>query len=352
MKYFFIAGEASGDAHAALLMRKIKLTDPKASFLGMGGDLMQKEGCRVLMHCKQMAFMGVVAVLKNLDKVYRNFRLAKRSIKNEEPDILVIVDYPSFNLSMARYTKEHYPNIKVWYYIPPKVWAWKSWRVHKIAKYTDRIMGIFPFEVEFYSKFGYRCEYIGNPTYEEIKLYKGEHITPQREKIIAVLPGSREHEVSKCLTRMIRAAERIDGYQIVIAKAQSLDYMLYKPFLNDRVSLTEDTYQLLQKASAAVVNSGTATLETALLNCPQVSVYHLACGRLLNLLRPIMFRIPSFTLVNIIAGHEVIKELFAYLFTEENVSRELHQILFNQAYRNKMLCSYQRIEQILQKIFL
>ncbi len=346
-KYFIIAGEASGDLHASNLIRALRGRDADAVFVGMGGDKMEEAGCRLVQHYREMAFMGIVAVLKNVGKVRRNFQIAYESLLQERPDALVVVDYPSFNLKIAAWCKKHLPETKIYYYIPPKVWAWKRWRVHKIARLSDKILGIFPFEPAFYAKYGYQADYVGNPTMDSIRHWTKEEGQRVKENIIAILPGSRRHEIEKCLPKMLEAARRFPDYEIVVTGAPGVEPAFYDRFLQGEKIVFNETYDLVSRASVAIVNSGTATLETALLDCPQVAVYHVEAGWLMRLLRPILFQIPHFTLVNIIPNREVIKEKIAYLFTVDEVAGEVERILTDDAYRQAMLDGYAEIRQIL-----
>jgi lipid-A-disaccharide synthase len=344
--------------HAAALIEQIKLREPEASFAGFGGDRMAAAGCRLLRHIRNLAFMGFVEVFRHRKEIKDNFRIAREALLAEKPDALILIDYPSFNLKMAEFCRKHLPNTRIYYYVPPKIWAWKSWRVHKIARLCDEVLGIFPFEPAFYAKYGYRCTYVGNPTAERILQRSG--LTVKRSNsaavlqrsglTIAILPGSRKSEVSHCLPRMLTAARQFEGYTIVVTAAPGLDDSFYTPYLREGETLTRDTYGAVQQASAAIVNSGTATLETALLKCPQVAVYHLMPAFIYPLIRwaqPLMFSISHFTLVNIIAGKEVIKECIANDFTVEKVSRELKRILTDEAYTKNMLASYEHIRSIL-----
>ena len=356
-KYFLIAGEASGDMHAAALMAQIKQRDPEVQFTGLGGDRMEAAGCRLLQHTRHMAFMGFAAVLANMSQVRRNFRLAEQGLLTEQPDALILIDYPSFNLRMAAFCRKHLPQTKIYYYIPPKVWAWKKWRVHRIARLCDEVLGIFPFEPSFYAKYGYRCTYVGHPTAEELRAErtKGEGVKDgrlkgERLKVIALLPGSRPSEITNCLPRMLEAARRFPDYHIVVSAAPGIEEHFYTPYLREGEILTRDTYAAVQQAAAAVVNSGTATLETALLGCPQVAVYHLACSRLIGLLRPLkplVFSIPYFTPVNIIAGKEVIKERLVDEFTTDSVAAELQRLLNDEQYKKEMLADYEHLYTLL-----
>ena len=349
-KFFIIAGEASGDLHASNLMKALRKKDAHVSFVGLGGDKMRAEGCDIRVDYREMAYMGVLAVLSNLDKVRRNFRIAKQTLLEEKPDALILIDYPSFNLKIAKFCKKHLPNTKVIYYIPPKIWAWKKWRVHSIAKYCDEILGIFPFEPAFYAKYGYKCHYVGNPTADCIREFTATSPTGNDTPTIAILPGSRRSEISHCLPIMLEAARKVAGeqYHIIVTAAPGIEDAFYQSFLLHDETLTRDTYNIVAHAQAAVVNSGTATLETALIGCPQTAVYHVAGSKYLEkLLRPILFRIPHFTLVNIIPNQEIIQELIASRFTTENVAHELHRLLYDQEYRTNMLKRYQQLHTIL-----
>lgn len=351
MKYFLIAGEASGDLHAANLMVALREKDPQAVYVGLGGDKMRAQGCKIYVDYREMAYMGFVAVFQNLGKIKRNFQIAKQALLQEHPDVLVVIDYPSFNLKMAKYCKEHLPTTKIIYYIPPKIWAWKEWRVHQIARYCDEILGIFPFEPAFYAKYGYKCQYVGNPTADCIRAWRREARDDKfiGEKIIAILPGSRKSEISKCLPMMLDAARKVAGdkYSIVVTAAPGIDDTFYASYLQNEY-LIRDTYSLLEQAHAAVVNSGTATLETALIGCPQTAVYHVAGSKYLEkVLRPIMFKIKYFTLVNIIPHKEVIQELVASRFTVQNVEHELRRLVEDEHYRTKMKEEYEALWKIL-----
>lgn len=350
MTYFLIAGEASGDLHASNLMQALLQQDPQAHFVGLGGDKMRQCGCTLLQDYRQMAFMGFVAVFQNLHKVRANFRIAQQGLLNHQPDVLILIDYPSFNLRMAAFCKKHLPQTKIVYYIPPKVWAWKKRRVHAIARYCDRILGIFPFEEDFYRQYGYHCTYVGNPTMDSIRDYVQEHQkVDHHESTIVLLPGSRKNEIAHCLPVMLAAARQVQQHThhpIVVTAAPGVEDDFYAPYLQHE-TLTRNTYVALQQASAAVVNSGTATLETALLGCPQTAVYYVAGGKLTNPLRHLCFSIPHFTLVNILARHEVIKELLAGDFTQQKVAAELQRLLDDAAYREHMLHEYEHIRQLL-----
>jgi lipid-A-disaccharide synthase len=353
-KYFLIAGEASGDRHAAELVSRIRLRDPQAEICGLGGDRMEAAGCRLYRHIRHMAFMGFVPVIRHWRDVRENFRVTRKALLDERPDVLVLIDYPSFNLQIAAFCRRHLPATRIIYYIPPKVWAWKRFRIHTVARLCDEVLGIFPFEPDFYARYGYRCTYVGNPTAEQLlTAHRSDSpkdgLTAQRSAI-AILPGSRPSEISHCLPVMLAAARRYTDCRIIVCAAPGIDDAFYTPYLNAGDTLTRDTYACVREASAAVVNSGTATLETALLGCPQVAVYHLAFAKLLGMLRwakGLVFSIPYFTPVNIIAGRQVIRECMADEFTEENVAAELQRLLTDKAYKKEMLAGYKHLSSLL-----
>lgn len=347
-KYFIIAGEASGDLHAAALIEQLQSLDPHAQCSGLGGDRMAAAGCLIHQHIRHMAFMGFAAVLANLGQIRRNFRIAEEALLADQPDVLILIDYPSFNLKMAAFCRKHLPATKIVYYIPPKVWAWKKRRIHRIARLCDEVLGIFPFEPAFYAKYGYRCTYVGNPTAEEIGNLKSSISNLQSS--IAILPGSRPSEIANCLPRMLEAARRYPDYRRIVCAAPGIEDAFYAPYLQSDETLTRDTYTTVQQARAAIVNSGTANLETALLDCPQVAVYHLALSWAIALIRwahPLMFSIPYFTLVNIIAGKQVIRECIANEFTVDNVTQELDRLLNDEAYTKNMRATYAHIRSLL-----
>lgn len=338
-KYFLIAGEASGDTHAARLMTAIRKRDAQAVFVGLGGDCMAAAGCRLYQDFRSMAFMGIAAVLRNHRQVRENFRIASEALRSEQPDALILIDYPSFNLRIAAFVRKVLPATKIYYYIPPKAWAWKRWRVHEIARLSDEVLGIFPFEPDFYARFGYRCTYVGHPTVEEIqqrsdltaqRSYSAAVLQSEGRSFIALLPGSRLSEVTHCLPVMLDAARRMPAYRIIVTAANGIDDEVYTRLLHEGETLTRDTYAAIRNASFAIVNSGTATLETALLGCPQVAVYYLACSRLIGLIRgfvqPLLFSIPYFTPVNILLKRDAVHELLANDFTANNIHAALQDL--------------------------
>ncbi len=355
MKYFIIAGEASGDLHASNLMRELKLADSEAQFQFLGGDKMAKEATiEPLIHYRKMSFMGFVAVIQNLKTVLQNMKKCKQAILDFRPNVVILVDYPSFNLRIAQFVKKQLPISKVYYYISPKIWAWKEYRIKSIKKYIDEMFTIFPFETDFYKKHQYNVHYVGNPTVDFLRYYphlsknltqfcSENHIS--EKPIIALLPGSRKQEVIHCLPIMISACEKFTTHQIVIGKASAIEMELYKNIIADRkVKILENkTIELLINSEVAVVNSGTASLETAVLKTPQVVVYYVGGGKFTLWLKDILLKIKYISLVNLIANKMVVKELIGYHFTKENLEKQINQLLFNTQYRNKMLNNYSKI---------
>jgi lipid-A-disaccharide synthase len=353
MRYFIIAGEASGDLHASNLMRELRKADSNAEFCFLGGDLMQAEGGRMVKHYRDMAFMGFVAVLRNARTLLNIMSECRRAIVDFKPDLLILVDYPSFNLRMAKFVKENL-NIPVYYYISPKIWAWKEYRIKEIKQYVDKMFTILPFETAFYAKHNYPVEYVGNPSVDSVCLRPNQEQTFEEfcqlnslpdKPIIALLAGSRKQEISACLSRMIEAAAAFPEYQVVVAGAPGIDTDFYTPFMEKGNAgiVFGQTYELLQQSKAAVVNSGTATLETALVGIPQVVVYHQALGRLAYWLKDIVIKVKYISLVNLVAEREVVKELIAHLFTKNNIEIELDKLLNDAQYRRNMLDAYAEI---------
>jgi lipid-A-disaccharide synthase len=349
MRYFIIAGEASGDLHASFLMAGIKKKDPEAEFCFFGGDLMAAQGGTLLKHYREMAFMGFLTVLLNLKQISKNFKMAEDKLVDFRPDVLILVDYPGFNLRMARFAKSH--GIKTFYYISPKIWAWRSGRVKRVKKYVDELFAIFPFEKEFYDKHNYRIRYVGNPTVDELA------VRPNRSQtfggfisennlndlpIVALLAGSRKQEIQLILPVLTKVAARFPGYQFVIAGAPSISPELYNEIMqgNKIPVLFGKTYELLQQSTAALVASGTATLETAVINVPQVVCYIMELGRFTSLLKSLFFRVQWFSLVNLIMNKEIVKEFFQENCTPTVVADELKRILDEPAYREEMLQNY------------
>lgn len=349
MKYYLIAGEASGDLHASNLMKALKREDPDAEFRFFGGDLMEACGGTLVKHYRDMAYMGFIPVLMNLDKVLANMRLCKQDIAATRPDVVILVDYPGFNLKIAKYVKTRL-DIPVYYYISPKIWAWKEWRVKSIRRYVDRLYSILPFEVDFYARHHYVVEYVGNPTVDELAVRPradetfDDFVTEcrlERKPIIALLAGSRVSEIKDNLSMMIEAAESFPDYQLVIAGAPGISPDFYAPYLQGhRVKVVQGkTYRLLQQSKVALVTSGTATLETALLRVPQVVCYWVGGGKLFYKTFEKILQVPYVSLVNLIADAPVVSELLGYRATAANLRREL-AALFDEGNRERMLAGY------------
>jgi lipid-A-disaccharide synthase len=351
MRYYVLAGEASGDLHASNLIKEIKLIDLDAQFRGFGGELMEQAGMTVLKHYRDLAFMGLVPVIMNIRTIQKNFRFCEQDMLAFQPDVLILVDYPGFNLRMAKFAKAH--GIKTFYYISPKVWAWKEQRVHKVIASVDELFTILPFETEFYRKYKFPVNYVGNPlldailekkTDPDLRKFQSENTLPEKP-ILAVLPGSRKGEISVLLPTMLEAAAQFPEYQCVIAGAPNMGIEYYQPFMKEsRVPVIwGKTYEILIHSRAAIVSSGTATLETAILNVPQVVVYRLTPSWLFNFLKYFFLRTKFVSLVNIILGREAVKELIQWDFTLEKVISELKKILNDPENEKRMLADYEEM---------
>jgi lipid-A-disaccharide synthase len=351
MKYYVLAGEASGDLHASNLIKEIKLIDADAQFRGFGGELMEQAGMTVLKHYRDMAFMGLVPVIMNIRTIQKNFRFCEQDLLAFQPDVLILVDYPGFNLRMAKFAKAH--GIRTFYYISPKVWAWKEQRVHKVIASVDELFTILPFETDFYRKYNFPVNYVGNPlldailekkTDPDLRKFQSENNLPEKP-ILAVLPGSRKGEISVLLPTMLEAAAQFPEYQCVIAGAPNMGIEYYQPFMKEsRVPVIwGKTYEILIHSRAAIVSSGTATLETAILNVPQVVVYRLTPSWLFNFLKYFFLRTKFVSLVNIILGREAVKELIQWDFTLEKVIAELKKILNDPENEKRMEDDYREM---------
>lgn len=354
MRYYIIAGEASGDLHASNLIKGIKKEDEQAEVRGWGGDLMQAAGCEIVRHYKDTAIMGFLTVLQNLGKIKANIRLCCQDIKTWQPDVIILVDYAGFNLRIARFAKTI--GLKVFYYISPKLWAWNTGRVKKIKKYVDRMYTIFPFETDFYKRYGYAVQYGGNPLVDAIAGRPDQEESfhefirtndlPDRP-IIALLAGSRSQELKYVLPAMLTMIPHFPDYQFIIAGAPSMAEADYAPYVKDKPVkiLYGQTYRLLSQAKVALVTSGTATLETAILKTPQVVCYNGEGGRFSYYLFKTFVKVKYISLVNLILQQEVVKELIMHHLTEHNLLNELSRILYSERAREKMLRQYQEIIQ-------
>lgn len=345
MKYYIIAGEASGDLHASNLMKAIKQKDQNADFRFWGGDLMQKQGGTLVKHYRDLAFMGFLEVVQNLKTILNNIKICKKDIQEYKPDMLILVDYPGFNLRIAKFAKEL--GIKVIYYISPQLWAWKEGRVETIKKYVDEMMVILPFEKDFYKKHQVEAHFVGHPLLDaieglqpvDIQKFKSENNLNEKE-IIALLPGSRKQEVTKMLELMLSVRSYFTDYQFVIAGAPSLEKDFYEQFVDADVHFVSNkTYDLLRSSKAALVTSGTATLETALLNIPEVVCYR---GSRISyeIGKRLIKNIKYISLVNLIMDKEVVTELIQNELTKDNLVKELNKIL-NTEKRTQVLNDYE-----------
>lgn len=356
MKYYLIVGEASGDLHASRLMRSLKKYDELAEFRFFGGDLMAAEGGTRVKHYKELAYMGFVPVLLHLGTIFSNMKSCKEDIVAWKPDVVILVDYPGFNLNIAKFLKKN-TLIPVYYYISPKIWAWKEWRIKSIKRDVSEMFSILPFEVPFYEqKHKYPVHYVGNPTAQEVAEFRaGYHQTHEefcrennldsRKPIIALLAGSRLQEIKDNLPAMIEVAERFEDYQMVLAGAPSIEDEYYDKFLEGtpvRV-VKNKTYQLLSHTTAALVTSGTATLETALFNVPQVVCYETPLPKLIRFAFNHVLKVDYISLVNLVANKEVVPEMFADKFTIDGIANELYKIMPGQPARERMLAEYQEV---------
>ena len=349
MKYYLVAGEASGDMHGANLMKELKKLDAQAEFRFFGGDLMKAEGGTLVKHYANMAFMGFFEVAANLRTIFKNLAFCKFDIANYHPDVLILIDFPGFNLKIAAFAKQN--NLPVYYYISPKVWAWNQQRVLKIKKVVDHLFCILPFEVDFYKKWGMQVDYVGNPLLDAVAgfkpdadFFKTNNLDPNK-KIIALLPGSRKQEINYLLPDMIAVADEFAGYQFIIAGAPSFTAEFYQQYLNGKPIpvIFNATYDILKNAHAAVVASGTATLEAALFHVPQVVVYK---GNPVSItIARIVIRIKYISLVNLIMNGSIVKELIQQDCSPQKISTELDLILNNKTFRQTMLDNYQQLDE-------
>ena len=348
MKYYLIVGEASGDLHASHLMQSLKKQDTEAQFRFFGGDLMTAVGGTRVKHYKELAYMGFIPVLLHLPTILRHMKMCQQDILQWQPDVVILVDYPGFNLKIAKYVKEH-SNIPVYYYISPKIWAWKEYRIKNIKRDVDELFSILPFEVDFFEKrHHYPIHYVGNPTAQEVRefLERGKMERREGKPVIALLAGSRKQEIKDNLPAMIAATRHLSTtYDIVLAGAPSITPSYYEQFLqNSAVRLVvNETYSLLSEATAALVTSGTATLETAMFRVPQVVCYETPIPKIIAFLKKHLLKVKYISLVNLIADNEVVPELVADTFSVENIRKHLEAILPGGAARQEMLEGYEEV---------
>lgn len=359
MKYYLIVGEASGDLHASHLMASLRKEDAQADFRFFGGDMMSAVGGTCVKHYRELAYMGFVPVLLHLRTIFKNMSMCKQDILNWQPDVVILVDYPGFNLKIAKFVHEQ-TNIPVYYYISPKIWAWKEWRIKEIKRNVNELFSILPFEVPFFEeKHHYPIHYVGNPTADEVRQFKDEYhetfeqfVTRsnlENKPIIALLAGSRKQEIKDNLPAMIEAVSDLSDYQLVLAGAPSIDDDYYAKYIQGtRVRLVhQDTFALLSHATAALVTSGTATLETALFNVPQVVCYETPLPHLIRFCFNHIIKVKYISLVNLIADKEIVKELLADKFKVSLIKDELVKLLPGNPSRQKMLDEYQEVRRAL-----
>ena len=360
MKYYLIVGEASGDLHASNLMKALKEQDAQADFRFFGGDLMREVGGTLVKHYKELAYMGFIPVLLHLRTIFKNMDYCKSDILKWQPDVVILVDYPGFNLKIAEFVKKH-TKIPVYYYISPKIWAWKEYRIKNIKRDVDELFSILPFEVDFFKGHQYPIHYVGNPCVDAVDAFQKTHTETFEEftsanglsqkPIIALLAGSRKQEIKDNLPDMLEAAKPfVNDYQLVLAGAPSMDLSYYQSYIGGDVPVKivfGQTYRLLAQAKVALVTSGTATLETALFRVPQVVCYYLAMGKVVSFLRKHILKVKYISLVNLVANKEVVRELVADTMTVDNVRSELDALLNDADYRGKMLQEYDRMIKIL-----
>lgn len=350
MKYYFIAGERSGDLHASNLIKSLKKEDTRADIRAVGGKLMQEEGAVIFKDYSQISFMGFLEVFLHLFRILRVMSQVKTDILIFKPEVMVLVDFAGFNMKIAAFAKQH--GIKVFYYISPKVWAWNQKRALKIKRLVNRMFVILPFEKEFYKSYDYDVDYVGNPVNDAVANFKADQNFRNKvgwtsKPIIALLPGSRRQEVENMLAMLETLPDQFPQYEFVIAGVSNLPYELYRNLSsNDSVSIIYDqTYDLLTLAEAAIVTSGTATLETALMNVPQVVVYKTSA--LSYAIAKLLIKVKYISLVNLIAGEEVVKELIQKDFSSKSCAEELTKILPGGTDRNKVLQGYKKVKQVL-----
>ena len=353
MKYYLIVGEASGDLHASNLMRALKEKDPGARFRFYGGELMAAQGGELVRHYREMAYMGFIPVMMHLPAILKGMSECKEDVVAWKPDVLILVDYPGFNLDVAKFIRRN-TDIPIYYYISPKIWAWKEYRIKAIRRDVDEMFSILPFEVEFYRKHDYAIHYVGNPCVDAVKDFLESRVdakaeTPS-EPTIAILAGSRRQEIKDNLRKMLEAAAEFGDYKPVIAGAPNIDVDYYRRFIPKGMDVEirfGETYEIMLRADAALVTSGTATLETALLGTPQVVCYYAPCGKLVRCVKAMLLKVKFISLVNLIAGCEVVPELVADMMNVGKIRSCLRDILPGGKERQRMLDGYERMTEIL-----
>ena len=354
MRYFIIAGEASGDLHGSKLMRSLRDHDPLADFLCFGGDLMASQGGRLLKHYRDMAFMGAIDVVMNMGKIRENFRLCRQQLLESKPDVLILIDYPGFNLKMAEFAAQN--DIPVFYYILPKVWAWKAWRIKKLKKFVTGMFSIFPFEASFFRKYGAEVKFVGNPLLDAVKEVESapydilgfrEQNNLSGKPVVALLPGSRAQEIRLMLPVMTRLPADFQEFDFVICGTGAVNPELYQKYSSDLSVpvLLDKTYEILKYSHSAIVTSGTATLETALFRVPQIVLYKMAGGKLgYRIFRKLFLKVTLFSLPNLILGKATLKEFIMDQMSYDLVKPEAGKLLMDPEYRKRILDGYARLE--------
>lgn len=359
MKYYLIAGEASGDLHGSHLMNELKKADKNAEFRFFGGNLMQEQGGVMVRHYREMAFMGFINVLLNIRTIGKNLNFCKKDILEFKPDVIILIDYPGFNLKIASFAKQH--GLRVFYYISPKIWAWKEYRIKQIKSFVDEMFTILPFETEFYKKHGIKVNYVGNPLVDYITGFKENAVSKtefyeknkfDQRPVVALLSGSRKQEIKKMLPLMKKTAGYFPDFQFVVAGFPAIDKEIYTNLLKDSdiKIVYNQTYDLLNNAYAALVTSGTATLETALFEVPQAVLYRAGGGWLFQFIMKTFFlKIKWVSLPNLILDKDAIKEYIQMDMTFENIKSELEKLLNDENYRNKITTDYKRLKELTGK---
>lgn len=351
MRYYIVAGERSGDLHGSNLVKALRHVDPAAHFRGFGGEYMQQAGVELAVHYGDMAFMGLAELITNANKIKKYIRLCKKDILAYKPDVIILIDYGGFNLAIARFGKKS--GFKIFYYIPPKYWAWYQKRALWLKPYVDRLFVILPFEKDFFKRFQWESDYVGNPVLDAVKAHVQNSQTANAEKLqcdgqlVALLPGSRKQELKRIIPLMVKVVREFPELQFAVAAVNNLDQSLYRELqvLKNVKLVFEDTYNLLMKSSTAIVTSGTATLETALFKVPQIVIYK--ANTLSYWLAKRLVNVEFISLVNLIAGRQVVKELIQSQANVKTVSEELKRIIVDSNYRNLMVRGYEEIINIL-----
>jgi lipid-A-disaccharide synthase len=347
MKYYIIAGEASGDLHGSNLIKEIKKMDPAANIRGWGGDKMEAAGGLITKHYRDLAFMGFAEIVKNLPTIFKNLSFCKQDIRNFKPDVVILINYSAFNLRIAKWTRQNkFRNV---FYISPQVWAWKESRIRTIKRYVDKMIVILPFEKDFFAKRDYEVEYVGHPLADVVNTYRREHAAiKQSPVVVALLPGSRKQEIETNLPVMLEASKNFPDFNFIIAGAPSTEKSFYEPFMKGYQNVhlkTDDTYSLLMESRAAIVTSGTATLEAALFGVPEIICYK--ASPISYAIAKKLVKLKYICLVNLIMDKEVVKELIQDELTPDKITHELNGILYDTLKRERIVMDYEELRNLL-----